>query len=1035
MLDTSKTKFCHLHLHTHYSLLDGLNKPLLLMKRLNELGMDSVAITDHGNMFGAIEFYKEAKANGIKPIIGCEVYVCNDRTQRTLKDNEIYHLTLLCMNEIGYKNLIKLVSLANLEGFYYKPRIDFELLKQYNEGLICLSGCLGGELSQFILNNDKRSALNLTRKYLELFGDRYYIEIQRHPNNKDQSMVTPTLINLAKKLDIPVVATTDPHFLCKEDRHTHEVLLAVNTGTSLDDKNRFSLNDSDIYVASPDEMMEKFKDIPEAITNTQVIVERCNLEIELDKIKLPRFDTPPNMPKITYLSELCNRGRVEKGLTSKEYLDRLNYELDVIEKTGFATYLLIVWDMIRWAKENDIVVGPGRGSAAGSLISYCLGITNVDPIKYGLLFERFLNPDRIAPPDIDIDFEDTRRSEVIEYVANKYGKDHVAQIATFGTMYARSSIRDTGRALGYDLSTCDRIAKMIPFFQSLTDTLNNSKELQQEYQNQSSKKLIDMAIKLEGVVRHAGTHACGIVISDKPIDEYMPVMLSKDGNITAQYDMNIIGDLGLLKMDFLGLRNLSVISNTQKLIKKDFGVDVDINNIPLDDKKTFKLLQLAKTTSVFQLESDGMKRYLKKLKPTSLDDITAMVSLYRPGPMELISEYINRKYGKSEITYLHPLLEPVLKDTYGIMIYQEQLIKAVQVLADFTLAEADVLRKAVGKKIKKLLDEQEDKFKNGCEKNGIPNNIASEFWALVEPFNRYGFNKSHAVCYAIIGYQTAYLKANYPLQFMVAEINSNTDINRIKEVLVELKNMGIQILPPKVNTSDIMFINDGNTIVFGLSAIKGMGTKIVDGIIEERNNGEFVSLEDFVIRNSGHLNKKVISLLAQSGAIDDWGNRTNILSVVDSIAIYGKAEEMDTLPKLMIPKVDPPTIGQKLVWEKELLGSYISANPARNYHETLKSRGAVNISELSNFIGKNVTIGGVVTSIQKKVTKAKRTMYITKIEDITGEIEMVIFDGLYNKNSGVFVENNVVTMLGNIKQEQDSIRFSCLRADKITSLI
>lgn len=1029
-------KFTHLHLHTHYSLLDGLSKPSKLMAHLKELGMDSVAITDHGNMYGAIEFYKEAKANGIKPIIGCEVYICNDRTSRTLVDNEIHHLTLLSMDEVGYKNLIKLVSLANLEGFYYKPRIDFELLRQYSDGLICLSGCLGGELSQHLKNDRKKEALALAKKYRDLFGDRYYIEMQRHPKNPDQCKVTPILISLASKLNIPVVATTDPHFLKCGDAHTHEVLLAVNTGTSLDDKNRFSLNESDIYVASPDEMMEKFKDIPEAITNTQVIAERCNLTIELGKVKLPSFGVPGPHTSDSYLYELSFEGLVSRKLNKEYGYDkRLRYELDIIAKTGFATYLLIVWDMIRWAREQGIVVGPGRGSAAGSLICYCLGITNVDPLKYGLLFERFMNPERVSMPDIDMDFEDTRRAEVINYVTEKYGKDHVAQIVTFGTMYARSAIRDTGRALGYDLAICDKIAKMIPFNQSLTDALETSDELKAEYQDPMSRELIDMASKLEGVVRHAGTHACGVVIADRPITEYMPVMLSKEGNVTAQYDMNIIGDLGLLKMDFLGLRNLSVISNTEKLIKKDFGEDVKVTEMPLNDENTFKVFQMAKTTSVFQLESDGMKRYLKDLKPTSIDDITAMISLYRPGPMELIPEYIKRKHGKSPITYLHPSLEPVLKDTYGIMIYQEQLIKAVQVLAGFSLAQADVLRKAVGKKIKKLLDEQEEGFKQGCKKNGIPNDIANKFWDLVEPFNRYGFNKSHAVCYAMIGYYTAYLKANYPLQFMVSELNSNPDIHRVKEIIEELNDMGIKILPPKVNTSDSDFSNDGRNIMFGLSAVKGMNTKVVENIIEERKKGEFTSLEDFMLRNAGALNRKVIQLMAQSGAIDDWGNRADVDSMAEAITMYSKAEVFDTLPPFEMPKINPPTIGQKLVWEKELLGLYVSANPARNYYETLRSRGAVDISSLKDLIGKSVTIGGVISEVDKKVTKTKRTMYIVKIEDITGELEMAVFGGIYEKHAGSFKEGNVVTMFGNVQAYQDGVKFGCMSINKVASLV
>lgn len=919
------SKFTHLHLHTHYSLLDGLTSPSKLMPRLKDLGMDSVAITDHGNMFGAIDFYKEAKANGIKPIIGCEVYTCQDRTLKTRKDNEIHHLILLAMNEQGYKNLVQLVSQANLTGFYYKPRVDFDLLEKYNEGLICLSGCLGGELSQLLLERKGKDAVALAEKYHKLFGDRYYIEIQRHPNNKDQEKVTPRLIALAQKLKLPMVATADPHYLCEEDKHTHEVLLAINTGTSLDDKNRFSLADSDVFVASPKQMIERFHDIPEAITNTQVIADRCNLEIELDKIKLPHFAVPGNFTPDSYLKYLSVTGLNKKDLqNNQEYQNRLAYELEVIQKTGFAAYLLIVQDFIDWAKREGIAVGPGRGSAAGSLICYCLGITNVDPIKYGLIFERFMNPDRISMPDIDIDFEDNRRQEVIEYVSKKYGEEHVAQIVTFGTMYARSSIRDAGRAIGVDLKTCDRIAKLIPFNNSLAEALKSAPLLKEEYKDPTVKMLVDTAMKFEGVVRNAGTHACGVVIADKPITEYMPVMLSKERHITAQYDMNKIVDLGLLKMDFLGLRNLSVITEAQRLIKKDFGVDVDVTRVPLDDERTFKLFQMAKTTSVFQLESAGMKKYLRELRPTKLEDIAVMIALYRPGPIELIPEYINRKYGVNKISYLHPSLQPILEETNGIMIYQEQLIKAVQVLAGFSLAQADVLRKAVGKKIKKLLDEQEDGFMQGCKKIGTPLDVAKKFWALVEPFNRYGFNKSHAMSYAFIAYYTAYLKANFPLQFMTAELNSGGNTDRIKELVAELKDMGIKILPPDLNHSNSYFSEDQDSIHFGLAAIKGMNSKIVDQVLEERKNGEFVSLEDFMIRAGKTLNRKVVNLLAQSGAVDQWGNRNELNLAAEAIIMYSKHEIADTLPKFLVPKVKPPTTIQKVNWERELLGLAVS---------------------------------------------------------------------------------------------------------------
>lgn len=1030
------SQFCHLHLHTHFSLLDGLTRPARLMPRIKELGMDSVAITDHGNMFGAIEFYKEAKAAGVKPIIGCEMYICNDASKKTLVDNNIHHLTLLAMNMDGYKNLIKLVSWANINGFYYKPRIDFGILSQHSDGLICMSGCLGGELSQLMLKDDKKAVVDTVNKYKQLFGDRYYIELQAHPNNSDQVKITPRLIKLARFTNTPVVATGDAHYIHKEEKNDHETLLAINTGSSLEDKNRFSTSDSDIYVASPEEMIAKFKDTPDAIENTNIIAERCNLEIELDKIKLPTFDVPNGYTVDSYLSKLAHDGLQSRGLAdNKDYVERLTYELDIIQKTGFGAYLLIVWDMIRWAKEHSIAVGPGRGSAAGSLICYCLNITNVDPIHYGLLFERFMNPQRVSMPDIDMDFDDTRRKDVIEYVTTKYGKNHVAQIVTFGTMFARSSIRDAGRAMGYDIATCDRIAKMIPFMQSISSTLEDSTELKREYQDPNSRRLIDMAGKLEGVVRHAGVHACGVLIADKEITEYAPVMLSKDGGVTSEYDMDSVASLGLLKMDFLGLRNLSVMSETTKLIKRDFGFDLDINNIPLDDQNTFKLLQMGKTTSVFQLESNGMKRYLRGLLPTSIDDITAMVSLYRPGPMELLPEYIARKHGKHNVEFLDPLLEPVLKDTYGIMVYQEQLIKAVQVLAGFSLAEADVLRKAVGKKNKQLLDEQEGKFKLGCERNGISKSIADKFWSLVEPFNRYAFNKSHAVCYALIAYQTAYLKANYPLQFMVAELNSSKDIERIKEVVAELKDMGINVLPPHINNSDAIFTNNKNNIHFGLSAIKGMNSKVIDEILSLRQSGgPFVSLEDFITRVGKLLNKNVVSLLARSGSIDDWGNRADIDAMADIIAIYSKNTISEVAPKLVLDKIAPPTIGRRLAWEKDILGVYISDNPARNHYNAIKQYNTVDIVDMAKHVGQRCRIGGVISDFQKKISKNKKTTYTIRLQDTTGDTEIMLFGSVYDKNASLFKRDNVVVLFGDIKPRDGIPTFTCLAGNKIAQL-
>jgi DNA polymerase-3 subunit alpha len=1002
------------------------------MSVVKNLGMDSVAITDHGNMYGVIEFYKAAKEAGIKPIIGCEFYITNDITKRSIKDdNQIYHLTLLAMDDIGYHNLIKLVSEANLKGFYYKPRIDFELLRKYSDGLICLSGCLGGQISTALLKEKYDIAEFWVNAYRELFGNRFYIEIMRHPNNKDQSIVTPRIIDMARRLKIPMVATSDSHYLHKEDSEIHEVFLAVNTQKSLHDKDRLSLKDSDIFLASPAEMIEKFRDIPEAISNTQEIVKRCNVEIILDETKLPRFDIPKGETYDTYLKHLCKK--------SPRYdvnnLDRLGYELNVIKATGFASYLLIVWDIIKWAKDNGISVGPGRGSAAGSLICYYLGITDIDPLRYGLLFERFMNPDRISMPDIDMDFDDTKRNLVVKYVTDKYGQDYVSQIITFGSMFARSAIRDAGRAMSYDLKTCDRIAKMIPFNSSLTNALKNVKELRQEYQDEKSKKLIDTAIKLEGTVRNAGTHACGIVISDKPITEYMPVQRSKEGLVTAQYDMKCIESLGLLKMDFLGLRNLSVISECQKLIKEQLGEDVNVDDISLDDAITFKLLSMGKTTSVFQLESPGMKRYVKELKPTSIDDLAVLVSLYRPGPMNLIPEYISRKHGLSPITYLHPNLEPILKDTYGIMIYQEQLISAVQALAGMSLSQADVLRKAVGKKDAKLLHQQEDKFKSGCKQNKVDAATANQFWNLIEPFIGYGFNKSHAVCYALIGYQTAYLKANYPLQFMIAEMNSDTSIERITELVAELSDMGINLKLPNINLSSNKFINNKNEILFSFQAIKGMGEKISELIIQERTK-PFKSIEDFIFRMNGSITKKHIELLSKSGTFDTftntWANRNSLFESAEQLSEFSKFEYKELLPSLFLsPSIT--TWGQTMSWEKELLGLYITCNPASNYSVELKNFGTVDIANLPNIKDSNLKIGGVITDIKKKVLKSGRTIYNLNLLDMTSTLPITIFEGTYSKYKDILKQNNVVVFSGNYSHDRERSQFRCYSCTFISS--
>lgn len=924
-------KFTHLHNHTHYSLLDGLSNPAKMVARVKELGMDSVAMTDHGNMYGAIEFYKECKKQGVKPIIGCEVYFVNDMNIKSLyldpatigkkllkgdkrvKDNDICHLTLLAINNVGYKNLIKLVSEANLKGFYYKPRIDFNLLSQYHEGIICLSGCLGGQLSQLVLAGKTKEAEEHIKKFINLFGNEYYIEVQRHEGIPEQEKVAQELYRLADKFCIGTIATADCHYIHKHDNENHDILLAVQTKKQLGDPNRMSMIKDDFSVASYEDMIAKFSDHPESVENSNVVAERCEVNIELGKYNLPHFAIPDGMTDNKYLGLLSWAGFGNRNISPEgEYLKRLEYELSVIEKTGFSSYLLIVQDIINWAKNQGIAVGPGRGSSAGSLICYFLGITNIDPIKYGLYFERFMNPDRISPPDIDCDFEDARRDEVIGYISDKYGKEHVAQIITFGSIFARMGIRDVGRALGIEIETCDRISKLIPFNKKLEETLQivpEMKQVQKDY-----PKLISASLALEGTVRHASTHACGVLISDKPITEYMPVQI-KDDKITTQYDMNCVDELGLLKVDILGLRNLTVISETLKLIEQKYKKRIDMDSINLNDSRTFRLFQEGKTTSVFQFESRGMKNYLKQLKPTSIDDITAMVSLYRPGPMELVPDYIARKHGRP-FTYIHSKLEPVLKNTYGIMIYQEQLMSACQALAGFTLAEADILRKATGKKIKELLFQQENKFKSGCARQGVSSGIADRFWKLIEPFHNYSFNKSHAVAYATIAYQTAYLKANFPIEFMTAELNSNTTIDRITELMTELKDMGVKILPPDIRVSKDKFIGKNNTILFSLSSIKGLGEKMMNKIINK--HGSFDNLSELALNLDG--NKKVIDTLAKAGALDAFGKRSQLIAASEMITLYNKIYNKELAPEFILPDMPEISESQKRKYHKELLG-------------------------------------------------------------------------------------------------------------------
>jgi DNA polymerase III subunit alpha len=1066
-------RFIHLHTHSHYSLLDGLSKIDALVGRAKELGMDAMALTDHGSLYGVIEFYKKATKAGIKPIIGCEMYVSD--TSRFSKSPGVdtdkrYHLILLATNEQGYRNLVKLVTAAHLEGYYYKPRIDKQILREHHEGLIALSSCLGSELNQAVLSGNAEKAEHVALEYQDIMGKgNYFIEIQQHLKMPEQNDMTPKLVALARKLDIPLAATQDSHYTLAEDAQAQDILLAVQTGNTIHDEKRFSMRQDDFSFASAEEMAEKFSSLPpdvveEAFANTGVIADRCNLVIELGKTQLPPFPLPEGYAEpFDYLKVLASEGITKRfGDTSDPKIrERLDYELGVIKETGFSSYFLIVADFVNWAKQQGIFVGPGRGSAAGSLLSYLLNITNIDPIKYELLFERFLNPARISMPDIDLDFADTRRDEVLQYVINKYGKDHVAQVITFGTMAARGSLRDAGRALGLTYDFCDRVAKLIPggpagtksgFLKECVETIDEIKQLYAS--DPQARQLIDAASKLEGVARHASTHACAVVITPKPLTEYLPLQRGTDENdIITQYEMHAVEDLGLLKMDFLGLSNLTIIEDTLKLVKINHDVDINIDTIPLEDKGAFSILQKAQTTGVFQLESAGMKRYLKELKPTNIEDIIAMVSLYRPGPMDLIPDYINRKHGRAQVEYLHPKLEPILKNTYGVMVYQEQLMAAVRELAGFTLAEADIMRKAVGKKIRSLLDEQEGKFKEGAARVGTPAHAANKFWELLGPFSSYAFNRSHAACYAMVAYQTAYLKANYPNEFMAAFMNSETgDVERVAYLIDEARSMGIKVLPPDINESYEKFavIRSATepSLRFGLAAVKNVGDAIVHAIIAERTaHGPFAGVDDLIGRvKHKDMSRKSLEALIKCGALDAMGERAALLASIEGLLSYArerqKQSEMGQVslfgddstvaaPTFRLASVEMASKSEKLRWEKELIGLYVSEHPLHELQPRLALERVTSIKDLKPTAGAQVRIAGLVTSVKKIVTKTGKPMLFSTVEDLSAKIEVVVFPSVLEKTPNAWVENTVIVLQGKMDSRDGNPKLLCDTAKPI----
>lgn len=1052
-------KFVHLHTHSHYSLLDGLSKIPALVARTKELGMEAVALTDHGVLYGAVEFYKECLKQKIKPVLGVEAYVApRDRFSKE-NDERYYHLILLAENNTGWKNLLKLVTKSHLEGYYYRPRIDKDLLREHHEGLIATSACLGGEVAQSLLFGNMDKAEKIAREYEEIMGKgNYFLEIQKHPLIADSEKIEPLLIELSKRTGIPLVAGQDSHYLTSEEADYQDILLAVQTGNTITDEGRLSMKEDDFSLPSPEEMEKKLGHIPGVLERTVEIADRCKVTLGLGVIHLPHFEKPDGKNANEYLRELVYErigDRFSKEEQTKEVVDRIEYELGVIEKTGFGDYFLIVQDLINWAKTNGIAVGPGRGSAAGSIVSYILKITDLNPLNYGLLFERFLNPERVQMPDIDIDFADARRDEVLAYARHKYGEDHVAQIITFGTMAARAAVRDAGRAMGFAYSFCDQIAKLIPFNSSITESLEKTPELEELYKsNADAKKLLDTAKHLEGVVRHASVHACGTVISKEPLTEHVSLQYPPQDKerVITQFEMHSIEDLGLLKIDFLGLKNLTIIQNTVKLIEELRGEKLEISKLPLDDKPTFELLQAGNNTGVFQFESSGMRRYMRELKPTVFEDLIAMVALFRPGPMELIPSFIKRKNGEEQITYLHSRLEPILKATYGIGVYQEQMMQIARDLAGYTLPEADTLRKAIGKKIKSLLDEQQEKLVKGMVKNGIDQRTAKAIWELFPPFARYGFNKSHAACYALIGYQTAYLKAHYAEEFMASLLNGDADdLDRISFLINEAKQSKIEILPPDVNASFVNFAPEGEKIRFGLLAIKNVGAHITEVIISERaKSGPYKDFSDFICRvQDKDLNKKSLESLAKAGAFDSFGlERNQILANMDDIIKFSSGMKkgdggatmslfgaVSAAPaKLTLKSAEPVSSSDRLKWEKELLGFYLSDHPLNVHTEKIKKSQAQSIDEVRLIKSENriIRIAGVVSGIKKITTKNGQPMIFATIEDFSPTpLEVVVFNSIYEKTSALWENNNVLVVQGRMSLRNGETKLICDQAIKL----
>ncbi|MDB2091771.1 MAG: DNA polymerase III subunit alpha [Clostridium sp.] len=1096
-------KFCHLHLHTEYSLLDGSGKVSKIIKRAKELGMDSIAITDHGVMYGCVEFYKQAVEQGIKPILGCEVYVASKSMyiKQVDKENSTNHLVLLVKNEVGYQNLMKIVSQASIDGFYYKPRVDHEYLKKHSEGLIALSACLGGEVQSNILKDNYDKAKEVALLYKDIFKEGFYLELQNHGMD-EQRKVNETNIKISKETGIPLVATNDVHYINQKDSKSHDILMCIQTGKTVEDENRRRYPSDQFYLKSPEEMWDMFSYIPEAFENTIKISEECNYDYKFHESKLPKFPLPEGADPYEYLKETCYKGLIErydvfeclrnkelnyqdvnlivdKSEKAKEYVDRLEYELGIIKQMGYVDYFLIVWDFIRFSNENGIPTGPGRGSAAGSIVAYTLGITKIDPIKYSLLFERFLNPERVSMPDIDSDFCYERRQEVIDYVVDKYGVDNVSQIITFGTMAPRACIRDVGRAMNYPYAEVDKISKMIPTMLGITidKALELNPELKNEYDtNDRVRALIDVSKDLEGLPRHSSTHAAGVVIASKPLVEYVPLQKNEE-MIVTQFGMTTLEELGLLKMDFLGLRTLTVMNDAVKMIKENQGIDIDLDKIDFEDKEVYKMLGEGKTAGVFQLESAGMTSFMKELKPDSLEDIIAGISLYRPGPMSEIPRYVECKNNPDKVNYIAPELEDILDVTYGVMVYQEQVMEIVRKLGGYSMGRSDMVRRAMSKKKHKVMEEERKNFiygitdENGnvevpgCVRNGISEEAGNKIFDTMMDFASYAFNKSHAAAYAVVGYQTAYLMRYYPVETIAAMLNSVMGTaEKVSNYIKFAESQGIQVLPPDINESYSKFTVKGDSIRFGLAAIKNVGWNVVESIVKSRKEkGKFTSLEDLIDKiDLSAVNKRAIESLIKAGALDEFKVfRSRLLAVFEKVmdgasnerkrnidgqmSLFGLAEDVIDIPKIVFPNIKEFDKRHILLMEKEMTGLYLSGHPLDEYKQSLKLQTSTTIETIEKsyeiflesinaeldesmiseepVINDNDTVilGGILTEVNQKVTRNNTMMAFLKLEDLTGTIEVIVFPKALDRLRHIIKEDTLVKLKGRVSIKEDEL--------------